>query len=347
MAKRRSSSSRKPTLVDVAKAANVSAITVSRTIRSPELVSPQMRIRVEAAIEKLGYSPDPAASALASKVTHNIGLLLPSLTNTVFEDVLDGVYEVSEETRFFVQIGDTRYSALKEEALIGTFLRQKPAGLILTGFEQTEKARKMLSTANCPVVQIMDYGGTPIDMAVGFDHEAAGYAAAAHLIECGYRNPGCVGARLDARSRRRLDGFRKACQEANLWDEHRMVTTPQSSSVGLGRHLLEEMLSRDESIDAIFCNNDDIGIGVLVEAQRRLISVPDQLGICSFHDMEMTKHMHPSLTAIATPRYEIGKMAFEMLLAEIDQPQSVKKRIVDSGFELKKRSSTKNPASLF
>ena len=341
MAKRRSSSSSKPTLVDVAKAANVSAITVSRTIRSPELVSQQMRIKVEAAIEKLGYSPDPAASALASKVTQNIGLLLPSLTNTVFEDVLDGIYEVGDETRFFIQIGDTRYSSLKEEALIGTFLRQKPAGLILTGFEQTQKAKEMLSGARCPIVQIMDFGGDPIDMAVGFDHEAAGYAAARHLIECGYRNLGCVGARLDARSRRRLVGFRKACQEASLWNERRMVTTPQSSSVGLGRHLFEEMLSRDQAVDAIFCNNDDLGIGALVEAQRRLISVPDQLGICSFHDMEMTKHMFPALTAIATPRHEIGKLALEMLLAEIEEPQSVKTRIVDTGFRLEQRDTTK------
>nr|WP_319389970.1 LacI family DNA-binding transcriptional regulator [uncultured Cohaesibacter sp.] len=341
MAKRRSSSSRKPTLVDVAKAANVSAITVSRTIRSPELVSPQMRVKVEEAIEKLGYSPDPAASALASKVTYNIGLLLPSLTNTVFEDVLEGIYLGSEDTRFFIQIGDTRYSALKEEALIGTFLRQKPAGLIVTGFEQTEKARGMLAAAHCPIVQIMDFGEPPIDMAVGFDHEAAGHAAARHLIECGYRAPGAVGARLDSRSRRRLDGFRKACQEVGLWDERRMVITPQSSSVGLGRHLLEELLSRDQSVDAVFCNNDDLGIGTLMEAQRRLISVPEQLGICSFHDMEMTQHMYPALTAIATPRFQIGKMAIDMLLAEIEEPRSVKRRNIDTGFELVVRDSTR------
>ncbi len=301
-----------------------------------------MRTAVEEAIKKLGYHPDPAASALASKVTNNIALLLPSLTNTVFEDVLDGIYEGCEGTRYFIQIGDTRYSSLKEEALIESFLRQKPAGMIVTGFEQTEKAHAMLSAASCPVVQIMDYGEEPIDMAVGFDHEAAGYAAAVHLLECGYRRPGCLGARLDARSRRRLDGFRAACREAGVWDERRMVTTSQSSSVGLGRHLFEELLSRDEEVDAVFSNNDDLGIGVLMEAQRRMIPVPERLGICSFHDMEMTQHMFPSLTAVATPRNDIGKFAIKMLLDEIAEPQSVKQRSIDTGFKLIQRSSTRS-----
>lgn len=341
MKKKRSSSSKAPSLVDVAKLAGVSAITVSRTIRSPEMVSSRLRLKVETAIKRLGYSPNLAASALASKVTANIGLLLPSLTNNVFNDVLRGIYDTIGETRFFIQIGNSRYSALNEEALIRTFLRQKPAGLIITGFDQTDVAREMLTTAHCPIVQIMDFRQKPFDMAIGFDHVAAGFTAGRHLLDCGYRRLGYIGARLDPRSQRRLIGFRNACKEVAPLEEMRIAASPQPSSVGLGRQLLELLLSRAPDTDAVFCNNDDLGIGALMEAKRRLISVPEDLGICSFHDMEMTQHMYPALTAIATPRLEIGERAIRMLLNEIETPGTVAERIVDTGFRLMARETTR------
>lgn len=335
------SSRKNPSLADVARLAGVSAVTVSRAIRTPEVVSARRRERVAAAIAELNYSPDPAASALASNVTTNIGLLLPSLTNSVFGDVLRGIYEGVEGTRFFVQIGNFRYSALKEEALIRTFLRQKPAGLIVTGFEQTEEATKMLEHAPCPVVQIMDVRTDPVDMAVGFDQRAAGYAVAQHFQDCGYLRPGSIGARLDQRSQRRLAGFRDACSAAGIYNELRSVTSPKPSSVGLGRHLFELLMSRAPDTDAVFCNNDDLGIGALMEARRRGFTVPDDLGLCSFHDMEMARHMYPALTAVATPRHEIGARAITMILDEIEQRGSVTNRAINTGFQLVQRETTR------
>jgi LacI family transcriptional regulator, gluconate utilization system Gnt-I transcriptional repressor len=341
MPSRAEKSTRRPTLVDVAQEAGVSAITVSRTIRSPKIVSERARLRVEAAIERLGYIPDPAASALASKTTSIIGLLVPSLTNNVFTDVLRGVYDAVEGTRYFIQIGNFRYSALKEEALIGTFLSQKPAGLIVSGLDQSKAARSLLERAPCPVVQIMDAGENPVDMAVGFHHAQAAEAAARHLLDCGYRRPGFIGARMDPRAQQRLDGFRAVCARAGSLDERRIVTTPQPSSVGLGRQLLELVLSQAPETDALLCNNDDLAVGVLMEARRRNVAVPEQLGICSFNDVEMAQHMVPPLTAVATPRREIGQRAIEMILAEIAEPGSVETRRIDLGFRLAVRGSTR------
>ncbi|WP_116134680.1 LacI family DNA-binding transcriptional regulator [Tropicimonas sp. IMCC34043] len=334
---------RRPTLDDVASLSGVSAITVSRTIRSPEKVSERSRLKVQAAIEKLGYTPDLAASALASKSTNVIGLLVPSLTNNVFADVLRGVYDAVETTRYFVQIGNSRYSALKEEALIRVFLRQKPAGLIVAGFDQTDPALNLLETAGCPVVQIMDFGRPPVDMAVGFRHDAAARLAARHLLECGYRRPGILAARMDPRTQSRLQVFREVCAEAGVLDERRVVTTPHASSVGVGRQLLELLLTQAPDTDAVFCNNDDLAIGALMEAHRRNLHVPEDLGICGFNDLEMTRNMFPSLTSIATPRFEVGRRAVEMLLAEIEAPDSVAERNVDLGVSLIARDSTRRP----
>lgn len=331
------------TLADVAKEAGVSAITVSRTIRSPEIVSKASRQKVEAAIAKLGYAPDPAASALASKTTSTIGLLVPSLTNNVFSDVIRGVYDGIEDTRFFVQIGNFRYSAMKEEALLRVFLRQKPAGLILSGFDQTEQATQLLQHASCPVVQIMDFGNTPVDMAIGFDHKQAARDATRHLLERGYKRPAFIGARMDPRSQIRLDGYKEVCKDADTLDPLRIVTTPQPSSVSMGRQLFELLLSRAPDIDAVFCNNDDLATGVLMEAQRRNISVPNELGICGFNDLDMARNTLPEITTVSTPRYDIGSKAIQMVLEEINAPGSITNRNKDLGFQLLPRASTNKP----
>lgn len=329
-----------PTIVDVAKEAGVSAITVSRTIRNPSLVAEKSRRKVEAAIEKLGYAPDLAASALASRTSSIIGLLVPSLTNNVFADVLRGVYDGVEESRFFIQIGNSRYSALKEEALIRIFLRQKPAGMIVAGFDQTARGRQMLAEAACPVVQIVEHGPAPVDMAVGFHHREGARLATRHLLDSGYRRPAFLGARMDPRSRSRMQGFRDVCREAGVLDEARIVTTPMPSSVGMGGELLELLLSRAPDSDAVFCNNDDLAVGALMEAQRRRIPVPEDLGICGFNDLEMSRHMFPAITSVATPRLEVGRQAIAMILAEIEAPGSVTERNRDLGVHLMVRELT-------
>lgn len=234
----------KVTLKDVAAHAGVSAITVSRTIRAPHLVSEKARTKVQQSIEALGYVPDAAASALASNRTDVIGLLIPSVTNSVFTDVLTGLYDALEGSRFSIQIGNYRYNPATEEKLVRTFLRQKPAGMILTGVDQTEACRELLHSAPCPLVQIMDSDGEAADSMIGLSHFSGGRAATQHLVEQGYRRIGFLGARMDPRSQRRFAGFRAELSGLGLLDENRVVTTPRASSVGLGADLLRELLAR-------------------------------------------------------------------------------------------------------
>lgn len=307
------------TLDDVAREAGVSAITVSRALRQPDKVSERARTRILGAVERLGYVPDAAASALASTRTNVVGLLVPSLTNAVFADLLRGVYDAVEETAFTVQIGNFRYSPSKEEALIRTFLHQRPAGLIVAGVDQTDAARAMLQGAACPVVQTMDTSDRPVDHIIGFSQRAAGEMVARHLIAGGYRRPGLLGARMDPRAQARIAGYRAALAAEGLDDPRRMVTTQHPSSVGMGGQLLADLLAAAPDTDAVFCGNDDLAAGALFEAQRRGINVPDELGICGFNDLEMSRHMVPPLTSVATPRYEIGRGAIELIRAALDE----------------------------
>lgn len=327
------------TLRDVAREANVSAITVSRTLRQPDTVSVEVRERVKDAVERLGYVPDPAARALASARTDIIGVVIPSVTNNVFADVLRGAYSAAETSPFRLQLGNTRYSPIEEERLLRVFLSQKPAGLLVTGLDQSATSRDLLEKAGCPVVQIMEYGDKPVDMLIGLSHREAARVATAHLIENGYRRIAFLGARMDPRTQRRLEGFLDALRSADLLDERLIVTTPKASTVGLGGELLSALLAQAPDADAVFCNNDDLALGALFECQRRRIPVPHRFGICGFNDIEASAFAYPSLTSVRTFREEMGRQAVEMLLARIGGV-SVPEPRIDIGFELVRREST-------
>ncbi len=328
------------TIADVAKMAGASAATVSRTLRQPQLVSERLRIRIMEAVEELGYIPDPAARALASSRSNVIGVLIPSVTNNVFAAALQGIYETAETSPYDIQLGNTRYSALKEEALVGLFMRQRPAGLIVSGVDQTEAARRILEQADCPVVQIMELSADPVDMMVGFSHYDAARAATRHLIGRGYRKPGFLGARMDPRTQRRLKAFRDEAEDAGVYSETRVCVTPRPSTVTLGSQLFAELLGRAPDTDAVFCINDDIALGALFEAQRRRIGVPDDLGICGFNDFDAMAVATPSITSVRTFREEMGREAMRMVLAAIENPEAIEKRIVDVGFSIQAREST-------
>lgn len=329
----------KPTLVDVAIAANVSAITVSRALRNPEAVSATLRERIQQSIDKIGYVPNTAAQALASARTNVIGIVIPSITNSVFADVLRGIYDAIEGTPFQVQFGNTNYSPIKEEELLRLFLGQRPAALLITGYPQSPEAQQLLRANGCPVVQIMEYDENPIDMLVGFSHESAAAEGTRHLIEKGYRHIGFLAAQMDARTQQRIVGYERAMRDADLYDPKLVVTTPKPSRVSLGTSLCAELFSRAPSADAVQTNNDDIALGALFELQRRRISIPDQFGLCGFNDLNFGSVSHPGLTSIRTYRYEMGYKAIEMAIAALTGNRPAEP-VVDIGFSLVERGST-------
>ncbi len=310
----------RPTVQDVAAAAGVSAITVSRVLRSPDRVSPGTRARVRDAIRALDYLPDAAASALASRRTDTIGVIVPSVTNSVFQDTLRGLYDRAAESGTQIQIANSRYDPEEEERLIRLFYSQRPAALIVTGTDQSAAAADLLRKAPCPVVQMTEIGPDPYDMMVGFDHGAAAALAARHLVEMGYQRIGFLGGRQDPRSLRRRTGFAEELGRHGAFDPARVLFSDTPSSVACGARQLAELLARDPSADAVLCNNDDLALGVLFECQRRGLAVPERFGICGFNDFEWMAAAYPSLTSIRTPRFDVGRRAMDMALARLADP---------------------------
>ncbi len=308
----------------------------------PSQVSAELRERIETAIKGLNYVPDPKARALASGRTNVIGVLIPSLSNIVFADVLRGVHDAVAGTDYQIQIGNMRYLPEEEDRLISLFVGQRPAGLIVTGIGQSEDARRLLVECRLPIVQIMEIAPDPVDMMVGFSHERAGEAAAEHLIAAGYSRIGFVGARMDPRVRRRQEGFRAALRRHKLYSPEREITTRETTSVSRGRALLQEFLARDPTIDAVFCANDDLALGALFECKAQGLDVPGRIGIMGFNDLEMMAAAEPSMTSVRTRRYEMGRRAVEMVMDRL-HGRGPEHKTLDLGFELVARDSTARP----
>jgi LacI family gluconate utilization system Gnt-I transcriptional repressor len=326
------------TLADIAARVGTSSITVSRAINTPHLVSDALREKITAAIAATGYLPNQAARSLASARSSSIAVLVPSLSNTVFIDMLAGVDDVLQARGYRTLIGDTRYCAQREEHLLRAYLQHAPDGLLITGFDQSEPTRHLIAQSKIPVVHMMELG--PQDsFSVGLQQFDAGHALTTHLLARGYRNIGFLGAQLDARVLQRLAGCRAALQEAGRAYPAGELLTETPSSIAMGSQLLAQLLRQAPDCDALFCCNDDLAQGVLFECQRRAISVPQQLAVAGFNDLAASAWSHPRLTTIATPRYAIGHAAATLLLARMDGAVLAPTQ-QDLGYTLMVREST-------
>jgi LacI family gluconate utilization system Gnt-I transcriptional repressor len=334
--KPRNSASGRITLADVAQSLNISAITVSRALKTPERVSPMLRERIAQAVLQLGYRPNQAARALATARSGNVLVLVPSLTNEVFVDVLGGIHDELQPRGMQILIGNTHYSPCEEEQQLEAFLGHAPDGILLSGLDHSPRTQALLTESGLPAVTMMELDSAPDSRSVGLSQRAAGQAMTQHLIARGYRRIAYVAAQGDPRTRQRADGYRAALAEAGLAARELWRDTP--SSVGLGSALLAELLVAHPDCDAVFCCNDDLAQGMLYECQRRGIAVPARLAIGGFNDLAASAWMHPGLTSIATPRYDIGRQAARMLCAAIDRQAAP--CALDLGFRLMARGSS-------
>jgi LacI family gluconate utilization system Gnt-I transcriptional repressor len=338
-------SGRKVTLKDVAKKAGVSAITVSRVVNDYAGVREHVRKKVAAAINEIGYIPNRSASVLASSRSKLIGVLIPSLSNVVFNDVLRGIYDIAGPANYQVLLADTHYSPIDEERSIRTLLGQSPDGLIVTGGEQTDAAKAMLKASGVPVVQIMDKVESPIDINVGLSHFEAGAAVAQSLLTKSYRKIGFIGARMDPRTCDRLAGFESILAAANCLDLKRVITNPQPSSVAMGATLFRELMAVTQGdCDAVFCCNDDLALGALHECKKMHLSVPNKFGVCGFNDIEMAAYAEPALSSVSVNRYQMGSRAMELILERLNNKEEgnkIEPNYINTGFELIMRKSTR------
>lgn len=245
---------RRARIEDVAKAAGVSAITVSRALREPHRVAEGTRRTVLRAIAQLGYVPDLVAGALASYRSRVVGAIVPTVAGAMFADTVQGMSDALRAEGYQLLL-----------ALVQAFIGRRADGLILTGVQHTPATRRILAAAAVPVVETWDIGRMPLDMTVGFSNFRAAKAMAEHLVARGYRRLAFVSGPLRAhdRSRPRRDGFRAGANGVALVELH----MSGGSDMRSGANAIVELLARDAKIEAAFFVNDTMAAGALRNAR--------------------------------------------------------------------------------
>ena len=310
------------TLRDVSEATGVSEMTVSRVLRNRGDVSEKTRVKVLAAAKELGYVPNKMSGALASNRVNLVAVIIPSLSNMVFPEVLTGINEVLETTALQPVVGVTDYRPEKEEKVLYEMLSWRPSGVIIAGLEHTEAARAMLNAAGIPIVEIMDTDGKPVDAMVGISHRRAGREMAQAILKAGYRRIGFMGTKmpLDHRARKRFEGFTEALAKEGVEIEDRNFYSG-GSALAKGREMTQEMLQRSPDLDFLYYSNDMIGAGGLLYLLDQGIDVPGQIGLAGFNDVELLQGLPRKLATMDACRLEIGRKAAEIIAAQLDNPE--------------------------
>ena len=304
------------TLRDVSEASGVSEMTVSRVLRNKGDVSAATRQKVQDAAKLLGYVPNKIAGALASQRVNLVAVIIPSLGNMVFPEVLSGISETLENTGLQPVVGVTDYLPEKEEKVLFEMLSWRPSGVIIAGLDHSEASQAMLRQAGIPVVEIMAHDGEPLDHCVGISHRRAGRKMAEEIIAAGYKRIGFMGTKmpLDHRARKRFEGFTRTLAKAGIEIADQEFYSG-GSALAKGREMTAKMIERTPDLDFLYYSNDMIGAGGLLYLLEQGIDVPGKVGLAGFNGVELLEGLPRRLATMDACRREIGQKAAQIIAA--------------------------------
>jgi len=302
------------TLKEVAAAANVSEMTVSRVLRQTGSVSEKTRNKVLAVVDDLGFVPNKVAGSLATSTSNLIAVIVPSLKNQVFTEVLAGVTGYLDTQGYQAVIGISDYEPEKEEELIRSMLSWRPSGFIVSNLSHTDRARRILENAGIPLVEMMDVTDAPIDTCVGVDHFEAGALMARHFLERGYRRIGYLGwNKRDLTARKRFEGFKSVLEDNGLAFEG-IVEFDRPPDIRVGKEGLAGLLAGHPDLDAVYFPNDVAAVGGLLHCQEAGIDVPGSLAIGGFSGLQIGQLMPSPLTTVLVERFDIGQHSARIIV---------------------------------
>ena len=324
------------TLRQVAQLAEVAPVTVSRVLNTPLVVSPEVRERVLAVIRDTGYVPNRLAGGLASARSNLIAAIVPTISMSVFLQTVQSLTDSLFHADYQLMLGQTGYSAEREDALLEAIIGRRPDGIVLTGIMHSPEGRRLLQASGIPVVETWDFTPNPIDMLVGLSHEQLGAAVCKHLHTKGRRRLGLLSGD-DERAARRRKGFYAEAGRLGLREPALQLEKSPTSHTE-GRAGLAALLAAQPDIDAVFCSSDMLALGVLTEAQARAMAVPDQLAVVGFGDIEFAQTVIPSLTTVRIDGTRMGQTAAGFI-ADRAEGKTVAEPVVDIGFSIMERES--------
>ncbi len=318
----------------MAEAAGVSKMTASRVLNDGKGFSEETRDRVLEEVQRLGYVQNRMAAAFSAAGTSTfVGVSIPDLGNEVFAQVLEGIERKLNTLGYQAALCVSQYDLESVEQWIETVLEWRPAGLIVTGRNHTERTRQLLRDSGVPVVEIWDLNSSPLDLSVGINQFDSGYAMGRFMSERGHRRLGYIGTHHDTAhsAQARYHGWRKAISDGDgaVVDAHILKDTPGFYA---GFYATEQFLSRTTKVDALFYQNDNMAAGGVMYCQSRGLSLPDDIGIAGWGNLPIGSILPKRMSTIHVPHLRLGQLAAETVLkAILGEPTQ---EAVDIGFQL-------------
>lgn len=324
------------TLDAVAREAQVSSATVSRFFNSPQMLSTRTAQRVRDAVARLGYVPNLLAGALASSRTRLVAAVIPEISQSLFASTIQSLSDTLADKGYSVMLGLTGAHDEYVEQQVLSIIGRRPEGIILTGPTLSLETRGRLKSFEITTIETWDLPAEPIDLVVGFSHEAVGRAIAMHALKSGRRRA-FVASASGVRALARRYGFAKAMMEGGA-QEPAVAAFATPTTYRYGRTAVAAHLEAGGRPDIIVCSSDWSAHGALDELRARNIRVPDDVAVIGFGDLEFASDLQPSLTTVKIDGHVIGLKAAEFLLRRM-QGLRIEESLVDIGFTLVRRAS--------
>lgn len=303
------------TIKDIAKAAGVSHTTVSRALKGHSAISAKTTSRIQKLAQEMGYMPSAVAQSLLSQRTQTIGMVVTTIADPFIVQIVEGVERIAQDAGYSVFLSSSHNNPDQELAVVETFHRRRVDAIIVTSSRLGSVYSSQLDQIKVPIVLINNQEEGDYLHSVGVDDVQGAQLAVEHLLSLGHRRIGYIGAANRPKSnRRRLDGYKAALEKAGFTPDPALILSPSTAGgdVERGRLGLESLLKAGAT--AVFCYNDLSAIGLLLACRHRDITVPEQLSIVGFDDIEPTLFVTPPLTTVHQPRPKLGKLAMKMVL---------------------------------
>ena len=322
------------TIQEVAKFAGVSPITASRALSNPKLVKDITRRRVEAAAKELNFIPNFAAGILSKDKSNMVGVIVPTLSNSIFADTIQALSETISSHGIQLLIGTNNYSIDREEDIIKTFISHRADGLILTGHTHTAYAEELIKSFAIPTLEIWNLRKRQDFICVGMSNYRAAYEMTEYLIKKEYKRIGYIGGLLanNDRSEDRLNGYRDALKNYGVEFDSSIIRESDFSLLN-GAEAMRSLLTLTHRPDCVFASSDIIAFGALIECQNKGISIPSDIALAGFDDAVIGSMTKPGLTTVRVPRRQIGLKAGNVIMKLLQKDPDISS-VNDLGFDL-------------
>jgi len=309
---------------EVAKRAGVSLGTVSNVLNRPEIVAEETRLRVQSAIQEIGFVRNGSARQLRAGTSKYIGLVMLDVANPFFTEVARGVEDAANEAGYVVILCNSDDSVEKESHYLQVLEEQRARGVLITPVQSDAGYLQRFRKRGIAVV-LLDRPSKIKDLcSVAVDDVKGGELAASHLFDQGHERIGFVHGSLSIRQcadRRR--GVLRAVRAAGLEPEQVIVDiTTAAQNAWEGEESVERLLHARIQPTAVFCANDLLALGVMRGLMKRGMSIPKDMALVGYDDVEFASVLSTPLTSIRQPKYELGRVAAELLIDEANHPIS-------------------------